>query len=109
MFVALGRIFHDLSWSGTRAIVLTGAGGNFCTGADLSGAGSGGGSGPPATQLDSMRVLGDAVLASPRLPGPGDLEGRRARVGAGFGLALGADMTCARTAPASRPSSPSGG
>jgi 2-(1,2-epoxy-1,2-dihydrophenyl)acetyl-CoA isomerase len=93
MFVALGRIFRDLSWSGTRAVVLTGAGGNFCTGADLSGAGSGGGSGPPATQLDSMRVLADAVLAIHGCPVPVISKVDGLCVGAGFGLALNADLT----------------
>jgi 2-(1,2-epoxy-1,2-dihydrophenyl)acetyl-CoA isomerase len=93
MFVALGRIFRDLSWSGTRAIVLTGAGGNFCTGADLSGAGSGGGSGPPGSPIDGMRVLGDAVLAIHQCPVPVVSKVDGLCVGAGFGLALGADMT----------------
>jgi len=39
MWVALGATFRDLAHSGTRAIVLTGAGGEFCAGADLSAAG----------------------------------------------------------------------
>ena len=42
MWVALGATFRDLAHSGTRAIVLTGAGGEFCAGADLTGSGSGG-------------------------------------------------------------------
>jgi 2-(1,2-epoxy-1,2-dihydrophenyl)acetyl-CoA isomerase len=93
MFVALGRIFRDLSWSGTRAIVLTGAGGNFCTGADLSGSGSSGGEGPSFSQVDAMRVLGDAVLAIHGCPVPVVSKVDGLCVGAGFGLALGADLT----------------
>ena len=36
MWVALGAAFRELSYSGVRAIVLTGAGGEFCSGADLA-------------------------------------------------------------------------
>jgi 2-(1,2-epoxy-1,2-dihydrophenyl)acetyl-CoA isomerase len=97
MFVALGRIFRDLSWSGTRAIVLTGAGGNFCTGADLSGPGSrddpGDDAGPSATMIDGMRVLADAVLAIHGCPVPIISKVDGLCVGAGFGLALNADLT----------------
>ena len=32
MWVALGAAFRELSYSGVRAIVLTGAGGEFCSG-----------------------------------------------------------------------------
>ena len=42
MWVALGAVFREAAFSGTRAVVLTGAGGEFCAGADLSGAGSAG-------------------------------------------------------------------
>ena len=46
MWVALGASFRDLAHSGVRVIVLTGANGNFCTGADLSGAAETASSGP---------------------------------------------------------------
>src|SRR3954464_12540999 len=65
MWVALGRTFRDLSPAGPRALVLTGAGGNFCTGADLGGPQEGD---PPSmapagtSNLDGMRVLADVVL-----------------------------------------------
>ena len=39
MWVALGAIFREISYSGTRVVVLTGAGGDFCAGADLGGGG----------------------------------------------------------------------
>ena len=94
MWVALGATFRDLSWSGTRAIVLTGAGGDFCTGADLSPTrGSGGTSGPPETMVTSMRVLAEAVLAIHACPVPVVSKVDGLCVGAGFGLALAADLT----------------
>ncbi len=93
MWVALGATFRDLSWSGARVIVLTGAGGNFCSGADLSGSGGSGGSGRSGTMTDSMRVLGDAVLAIHQCPVPVMAKVDGLCVGAGLGLALAADMT----------------
>src|SRR5690348_5625366 len=63
MWVALGAIFQDLRYSGARTVVLTGAGGEFCSGADLSGVGSATESGPTGSMLDGMRVLADVVLS----------------------------------------------
>jgi len=96
MWVALGATFRDLSWSGTRAIVLTGAGGDFCTGADLSptrASGPGATSGPPETMVTSMRVLAEAVLAIHACPVPVVSKVDGLCVGAGLGLALAADLT----------------
>jgi enoyl-CoA hydratase/carnithine racemase len=96
MWVAIGAAFHDLAYSGARAIVLTGAGGNFCAGADLSGSGGGGGGGGgarPGNQLDAMRVLGEVVLAVHDCPVPVVAKVDGICVGAGLGLALAADMT----------------
>src|SRR5690242_794748 len=71
MWVALGETFRELSFSGARVIVLTGANGEFCSGADLGGRReSGAAAGPPATMVDAMRVLGDVVLAIHRCPVP---------------------------------------
>ena len=39
MWVAIGATFRDIAYSGARAVVLTGAGGEFCAGADLGGGG----------------------------------------------------------------------
>ena len=105
MWVSLGEIFRRLGHSGTRVVLLTGAGGNFCAGADLSGlAASGpapGGDGsdgpdpdaPSTTILDGMRVLGDVVVAIHGCPVPVVAKVDGLCVGAGLGLALAADLT----------------
>jgi enoyl-CoA hydratase/carnithine racemase len=96
MWVAVGATFRDLSWSGVRAIVLTGANGDFCTGADLGGGGDdgggAGGSGKFAPMVDAMRVLADAVLAVHGCPVPVVAKVDGLCVGAGLGLALAADL-----------------
>jgi enoyl-CoA hydratase/carnithine racemase len=102
MWVALGAAFRDLAYSGTRVIVLTGAGGEFCAGADLTGgadraaggdrgAGSDG-AGPSGSALDGMRVLADVVLAVHDCPVPVLAKVDGVCVGAGLGLALAADL-----------------
>jgi 2-(1,2-epoxy-1,2-dihydrophenyl)acetyl-CoA isomerase len=96
MWVALGAAFRDVAYSGARVVVLTGAGGNFCAGADLSGAGGSGGGdgdGPPQTMVAGMRVLADVVVAVHDCPLPVISKVDGVCVGAGFGLALAADMT----------------
>jgi len=100
MWVALGAVFRDLSHAGNRAIVLTGAGGNFCTGADLTGTRESGEAAQPAGHnLHNMRVLADVVLAIHDCPVPVVAKVDGLCVGAGFGLALAADLTwCADTA-----------
>jgi enoyl-CoA hydratase/carnithine racemase len=92
MWVALGATFRDLAYSGARAIVLTGAGGEFCAGADLTGS-EGGGSGQSSSHIiDGMRVLADVVLAVHDCPVPIVAKVDGVCVGAGLGLALAADM-----------------
>jgi enoyl-CoA hydratase/carnithine racemase len=98
MWVALGATFRELSYSGARVVLLTGAGGDFCTGADLGGGGessSGAGDAPArlATMTDAMRVLGDVVLAIHNCPVPVVAKVDGLCVGAGLGLALAADLT----------------
>jgi enoyl-CoA hydratase/carnithine racemase len=94
MWVALGAAFRELSYSGVRAVVLTGAGGEFCSGADLGGSKRGGGnSGPSGTMVDAMRVLADVVLAIHDCPVPVVAKVDGLCVGAGLGLALAADLT----------------
>jgi enoyl-CoA hydratase/carnithine racemase len=94
MWVALGATFRELGSSGARAVVLTGAGDDFCAGADLGGTGGGGGgSRPMGTMTDAMRVLGDVVLAIHQCPVPVVAKVDGLCVGAGLGLALAADLT----------------
>jgi enoyl-CoA hydratase/carnithine racemase len=92
MWVALGATFRDLAHSGTRAIILTGAGGEFCAGADLTGSGSGGSVESSGHLVHAMRVLGDVVLAVHDCPVPVVAKVDGVCVGAGLGLALAADL-----------------
>ncbi len=98
MWVSRGEVFRRLPYTGARVVLLTGAGGNFCSGADLSGlassdtAGSSE-SGESASILDGMRVLGDVVMAIHGCPVPVVAKVDGLCVGAGLGLALAADLT----------------
>jgi enoyl-CoA hydratase/carnithine racemase len=69
-----------------RAIVLTGAGGDFCAGADLSG---GVATGHP---LDRMRRVNEVALLLHELPVPSIAKVDGVAVGAGWNLALGCDL-----------------
>jgi enoyl-CoA hydratase/carnithine racemase len=96
MWVAIGAAFREIAYSGARVVVLTGAGGEFCAGADLGGGGGGGDNGAARSggnHLDAMRVLGDVVLAVHDCPVPVIAKVDGVAVGAGFGLALAADLT----------------
>jgi 2-(1,2-epoxy-1,2-dihydrophenyl)acetyl-CoA isomerase len=104
MWVAIGAAFRDVAYSGARVVILTGAGGDFCAGADLSGTrdpGPGDRDAPalPPNNLYAMRVLGDVVLAVHDCPIPVVAKVDGVCVGAGLGLALAADMIwCSETA-----------
>ncbi|MGH9090818.1 MAG: enoyl-CoA hydratase/isomerase family protein [Acidimicrobiales bacterium] len=77
-----------------RVLVVTGAGGDFCSGADLADpggpAGTAGGSG-----LAWVRRLGDVALALHRLAKPTIAKVDGVAVGAGMSLALGCDLVVA--------------
>jgi 2-(1,2-epoxy-1,2-dihydrophenyl)acetyl-CoA isomerase len=95
MWVALGSAFRELSYTGVRVIVLTGAGDNFCSGADLTPSPSAGdrpNAGGAGSLVDGMRVLGETVLAIHGCPLPVVARVDGVCVGAGFGLALAADL-----------------
>jgi enoyl-CoA hydratase/carnithine racemase len=85
--------FREISSSSDdRVMVITGAQGEFCAGADLSG---GGPSAAGRHQLASMRHVGDVALALHRLPIPTIAKVRGVAVGAGCNIALGCDLVVA--------------
>jgi enoyl-CoA hydratase/carnithine racemase len=73
-----------------RVLVVTGAGGAFCSGADLSGGGA-----SERHQLDVMRGIGDVALRLHRLSKPTIAKINGVAAGAGLNLALGCDLTVA--------------
>lgn len=72
-----------------RAVVITGAGGAFCSGADISGGVSG------VHPLYRMRTLSDVALLLHELPVPTIAKVTGVAVGAGWNLALGCDLVVA--------------
>jgi len=73
-----------------RVVVITGAGGAFCSGADLSA-----GIGAPGGGLARMRHVGDVCLALHRIAKPTIAKVGGVAVGAGLNLALGCDLVVA--------------
>jgi len=73
-----------------RVVVVTGAGGSFCAGADLNDADAG-----RAHPLVYMRLVDDAALALHRLPQPSIAKVEGVAVGAGCNLAFGCDLVVA--------------
>ena len=93
MWNELLATFNEIALdSAARAVVITGAGGDFCSGADLSG---GGAEDPDRHQLTTMRHIGDVALALHRLPQPTIAKIRGVAVGAGLNMALGCDLVVA--------------
>jgi len=76
-----------------RAVVITGADGNFCSGADLSDPGMATGGERPFMQY--MRHLADPLLRLHRLPKPTIAKVDGVAVGIGLSLALGCDLVVA--------------
>ncbi len=74
-----------------RCVVLTGAGGDFCSGADLSG----GDDGPPVHQLAAMRRINGVVQAIHELPQPTIAKVDGVAAGVGLSIALGCDLVVA--------------
>lgn len=90
MWAELGRAFAEVSESPTdRVLVLRGAGGAFCSGADLTG------SAPDTHPLDNMRQVHQVALSLHQLPKPSIALVDGDAVGAGCNLALGCDMVFA--------------
>lgn len=74
---------HDV-----RAVVLTGAGDAFCSGADIS-------TPDDSHPVDKLRLLTDVALALHELPRPTIAKVTGVAVGAGWNLALGCDLVVA--------------
>jgi len=77
-----------------RALVLTGAGGAFCSGADLSDPTDVAGR-PGDPYLVQMRALADLALRLHRLPKPTIAKVGGVAAGAGMSMALGCDLVVA--------------
>ena len=95
MWSMLADLFREIRRStDDRVVVITGAEGNFCSGADLN-PGTDGVPKAPRHQLVSMRDVSEAILAWHQLPQPTIAKVRGVCVGAGMNLALGSDLVVA--------------
>jgi enoyl-CoA hydratase/carnithine racemase len=92
MFDELREVFRSISADPERdrVVIVTGAEGNFCSGADLSTIGE-----VQMHQLSWMRQVGEACTALHRLPQPVIAKVEGVAVGAGANLALGCDLIVA--------------
>ena len=92
MWDELLAAFREIAAGDDRVVVLTGAGGAFCSGADLSGGG-------PEERgrhfLASMRHVADVALALHRLPQPTIAKVGGVAAGAGANMAFGCDLIVA--------------
>ncbi|GJM38277.1 MAG: enoyl-CoA hydratase [Acidimicrobiales bacterium] len=91
MFDALHRAAIIMRNASPRVVIFRGGGDHFCSGADVSGESADGIEGVDHG-LHSMRRIGDAVIALHELPMPTIAAVDGVCVGAGFGLALSADL-----------------
>jgi enoyl-CoA hydratase/carnithine racemase len=73
---------------GVRAVVITGAGGAFCSGADIS-------TPDDSHPVHKLQRLTDVALALHELPKPTIAKVTGVAVGAGWNLALGCDLVAA--------------
>ena len=94
MWTALREAFRQIAESPARAVVITGAGGDFCAGADV-------GPGddeevardqPRRHRIDQMRDIADTVMAIHDCSKPVVAKVDGVAVGAGLGVALASDM-----------------
>ncbi len=91
----LTEAFAAFEASSARVLVITGADGDFCAGADLDPAGLE--EGGIASRNDRMKVVGAAALALHRTTKPTVAAVDGVAVGAGMNLALGCDAVIATT------------
>ena len=92
MWRALREGFRSIAVSTARAVVVTGAGGDFCAGADVAGGDDTDSEEAKRHRIDHMRDIGDTVMAIHDCPKPVIAKVDGVAVGAGLGVALAADM-----------------
>ncbi len=95
---ALAQMLQDLSYDdAVRAVILTGAGGDFCSGADVSGMSNSndGGTAARMSGLQSMRRVGECIVRLHDMPVPTIAKVDGIAAGAGMNLALGCDLIVA--------------
>jgi 2-(1,2-epoxy-1,2-dihydrophenyl)acetyl-CoA isomerase len=94
MWEPLRRVFEEVTQTHTdRVLIVTGADGHFCSGAQLGGDMTG--ERTDAHYLDQMQMVNAAALALHDIPIPVIAKVRGHAVGAGMNLALGCDLIVA--------------
>ncbi len=94
-WVGLTEAFDDFSSAEQRVLVITGAGGAFCSGADLSASGISSGLGSHRDRYERLQTVAAAARSLHRLTKPTVAAVDGAAVGAGMNLALGCDLVVA--------------
>lgn len=93
MWDELEATFREIARSSTdRCVVLTGAGGAFCSGADLW---ADRGDAEPPHQLTAMRRVNDVIMDLHNLPQPTIAKVTGVAAGVGMSMALGCDLVVA--------------
>jgi enoyl-CoA hydratase/carnithine racemase len=88
MWLELRQLFYEVTHTASdRVLVVTGAGGAFCSGADISD--------PNGVSGIRMQFLGEVMLALHEVPKPTIAKVRGIAAGAGLSLALGCDLVVA--------------
>ena len=96
MWDSLSSTLHEIAATPQdRAVMLTGAGGNFSSGANLSGGLSGSSAEEARPVVEAMREMGDILLRLQSLPKPTIAKVDGVAVGVGLGIALACDLIVA--------------
>jgi len=97
MWIELLELLTEIQHTSTdRVVVLTGANGEFCSGADLVAMGDGSGRAHSHSYY-SMREVTGVIMALSRLPQPTIAKVRGVAVGVGCNMALGCDLLLLQT------------